>query len=200
MCLNDLYFTPYTPINNTSQHVISTSCPMSFDAASSEKIPQMPIPNRYDPNQSSIHELRSNAVQPSGEDHPLLFDAVPNGLPLERTPVFAPFISIFLFGSIGIFSVQRLDHLLAKGNEQEWDHFRDAVVTRVNNLNVIASLFITGAAVFLSTMSPDPRLSDWGSDLCFYAFGGTVGVSMLAILVGCIISYVFMDLRTADLR
>ncbi|KAG9025081.1 hypothetical protein FRB95_010589 [Tulasnella sp. JGI-2019a] len=118
---------------------------MSFDAASSEKVPQMPTPNRYDPNQSSIQELPSNAHPSSEEKHPLLSHTIP--------PALAPFISVFLFGSIGIVSDQRLDDLIAKGNDKEWSDFRNAVVTRVNNLNVVASLFITYA--------PMPQFKMW---------------------------------------
>ncbi|KAG9020587.1 hypothetical protein FRB95_003926 [Tulasnella sp. JGI-2019a] len=166
---------------------MSMSRPMSLNAASSEKASQTPTADRHDPNQSLIQESPSNPS--SRGNHLQLFHWV--------HPVIA---SIFLFGSIGIVSVQRLERLLAPGKDNEWNDFRNAVVTRVNNINVIASLFITRAAVFISTTSPDKDLADWGNNVCFYAFGGTIGVAMLAISAGCIISYIFMDLRAADLR
>ncbi|KAG8983887.1 hypothetical protein FRB95_014821 [Tulasnella sp. JGI-2019a] len=162
---------------------------MSLDAASFEKVPQTPTLDRPDPNQSLTQASPSNAHPSSEANHLQLFHRVP--------PVIA---SIFLFGSIGIVSVQRLEDLLAPGKDNEWNDFRNAVVTRVNNINVIASLFITGAAVFLSAPSSDPDLANWGNNVCFYAFGGTIGVAMLAVSAGCIISYIFMDLRAADLR
>ncbi|KAG8994515.1 hypothetical protein FRB94_009834 [Tulasnella sp. JGI-2019a] len=108
--------------------------------------------------------------------------------------------SIFLFGSIGVASPDRFHELLSGKNEGEWNDFRKAVMDRVNNINVIASLFITGAAVFISTVSPDKDIADWANRVSFYTFGGTIGVAMLAIFIGCIISYVFMDLRTVNLR
>ncbi|KAG9000489.1 hypothetical protein FRB93_012694 [Tulasnella sp. JGI-2019a] len=107
---------------------------------------------------------------------------------------------------MGVVSVRRLDYLIAKDDDpkkkrtEEWNTFRGAIVDRVNNINVVASLFITGAAVFVSTVSPNKDLADWGSNFCFYTFGGTIGVAILAVLTGCMITYIFMDLQTEDLR
>ncbi|KAG8994453.1 hypothetical protein FRB95_012520 [Tulasnella sp. JGI-2019a] len=159
---------------------------MSTLASSSEKDFQVPISTSYHPNRPSSQD------SPSEPPPFRLLDAVPKCM--------VPFVPIFLFGSMGIFSVARLDNLLTEGNDDEWIAYRDAVVTRVNNINVVGSLFITGAAVFMSTVSTNQDLADWGSRTSFLAFGGTVGTAMLAILAGCIISYILMDMQAADLR
>ncbi|KAG9022747.1 hypothetical protein FRB95_014242 [Tulasnella sp. JGI-2019a] len=111
---------------------------MSFDAGSSEKVLKMPIRNRNDPNQSSTPESPSRAHTLSG-DHSLV-------LLQRRSPV--------LLCLSGVASFQRLDYLLAneedpekeKEKTKEWNAFRDAIVNRVSNLNIIASLFITYAS------------------------------------------------------
>ncbi|KAG9021551.1 hypothetical protein FRB95_001955, partial [Tulasnella sp. JGI-2019a] len=100
---------------------MSMSRPMSLNAASSEKASQTPTADRNDPNQSLIQESSSNPS--SGGNH----------------------LQLFHWVHPGIVSVQRLEDLLAPGKDNEWNDFRNAVVTRVNNINIVASLFITYA-------------------------------------------------------
>ncbi|KAG8994005.1 hypothetical protein FRB94_010203 [Tulasnella sp. JGI-2019a] len=171
---------------------------MSFYGASSEKALPMSTPDRHDLNQPSTQELNAKSHSSSEQEHAHFLSKVP--------PVLAPFLTVFLFASMGVVSVRRLDYLIAKDDDpkkkrtEEWNTFRGAIVDRVNNINVVASLFITGAAVFVSTVSPNKDLADWGSNFCFYTFGGTIGVAILAVLTGCMITYIFMDLQTEDLR
>ncbi|KAG8980649.1 hypothetical protein FRB93_009150 [Tulasnella sp. JGI-2019a] len=101
---------------------------------------------------------------------------------------------------MGIFSTNRFDDLLKEHNDEEWIKFRDRIVTRVNNINVIGTMFTTAAAVFLSTTSPNPSLASWSNYVCFITFGGAIGTAIMATVVGCIITYTFTDLRAVDLR
>ncbi|KAG8983891.1 hypothetical protein FRB94_012531 [Tulasnella sp. JGI-2019a] len=153
---------------------MSSSRPVSFDAGSSVKALQMPITNQHDLTSSPIHGSPSGAHEENAGEKNTLKHLQSNS-PAE-------------------------DKDAAKERTKEWNAFRDAIVGRVNNINVVASLFITAAAVFLSTVSPDKKIVDWGTDVCFYITASIIAVAIQAVLVGCIISYIFMDLRTEDLR
>ncbi|KAG8991452.1 hypothetical protein FRB93_002793 [Tulasnella sp. JGI-2019a] len=109
-------------------------------------------------------------------------------------------VVLVLLSSIGIFSIQRLDDPLIPGHEEKWIRFRDAIMNRVNSLNVVSSVIIAYAAVFLSTTSPNPTLVNWNSHTASIGFGGTLVCGVLSVLVGGLISYIFTDMQAEDLR
>ncbi|KAG8991449.1 hypothetical protein FRB94_005324 [Tulasnella sp. JGI-2019a] len=170
-------------------------------------VPRMPEADPYGVNHhlGPVSQSLDPPLQPPSD-----VPAIPGELQEEKrlylqgldqlAKIVPPLVAILLLKSVGIFSTQRLDHVLKEGNEEEWIRFRDAIMGRVNNMNVVGSLIITSAAVFLSTAAPNPTLANWGSHTSFIAFGCTIFMAMLSVLAGCLISYIFTDLRATDLR